>query len=202
MARRSDHSREEIQAMAIQAAINILSREGLAGLSARKVATAIGYTAGTLYLVFKNLDELILYVNAAALDELRALLADECREDRSPQTQLQAMAHVYLCFAREHFARWSLLYSHRLPSGMEIPGWFHDKVRSLFELVAIPLRHIQPGLSATAYHQATYTLWSSVHGVCELGLNDKLRLGGDIRAEELLDILINNFLKGFKQGWD
>jgi AcrR family transcriptional regulator len=202
MARRSDHSREEIQAMAIQAAINILSREGLAGLSTRKVATAIGYTAGTLYLVFKNLDELILYVNAAALDELRVLLADECHEDRSPQAQLLAMAHVYLSFARAQFARWSLLYSHRLPSGMEIPGWFHDKVSGLFELVAIPLRHIQPGLNAIAYRQATYALWSSVHGVCELGLNDKLRLGGDIRAEELLDILINNFLKGFKQGWD
>jgi AcrR family transcriptional regulator len=202
MARRSDHSREEIQGMAIRAAITILSKEGLQGLSTRKVASAIGYTVGTLYLVFKNLDELILHVNAAALDELHATLQAELTNDNEPQAQLLAMAHAYLRFAREHFARWSLMFTHRLPTGMTIPDWFHDKVRSLFALVAGPLQHINPDLNAQAYQQATHALWSSVHGVCELGLNDKLTLGGEIQAEELIDVLVKNYLKGFKQGWD
>ena len=201
MARRSDHSREEIQAMAIQAAIAILSQEGLQGLSTRKVAAAIGYTVGTLYLVFKNLDELILHVNAAALDELRAVMEAELAKDKHPQAQLQAMAHAYLRFAREHFARWSLLFSHRLPEEVELPGWFHDKVRSLFALVAQPLQQINPNLNALEYQQATRVLWSSVHGVCELGLNDKLTLGGEIQAEDLIDALVKNYLKGFTQGW-
>jgi AcrR family transcriptional regulator len=202
MARRSDHSREEIQGMAIQAAIAILSREGLQGLSTRKVAAAIGYTVGTLYLVFKNLDELILHVNAAALDELRAVMEAALIKDKDPQAQLQAMAHAYLCFAREHFARWSLLFSHRLPEEVELPSWFHDKVRILFALVAKPLQQINPNLNELEYQQATHLLWSSVHGVCELGLNDKLTLGGEIQAEDLIDALVKNYLKGFTQGWD
>ena len=69
MARRNDHSREQIQQMAIAAAISILNEEGLANLSTRKVASEIGYTVGTLYLVFRNLNELLLHVNAATLDE-------------------------------------------------------------------------------------------------------------------------------------
>lgn len=201
MARRSDHSREEIQGMAIQAAIAILSQEGLQGLSTRKVAAAIGYTVGTLYLVFKNLDELILHVNAAALDELRAVMEAELAKGKPPQAQLQAMAHAYLRFAREHFARWSLLFSHRLSEEVELPGWFHDKVQILFALVAQPLQQINPNLNALEYQQATHVLWSSVHGVCELGLNDKLTLGGEIQAEDLIDALVKNYLKGFTQGW-
>jgi AcrR family transcriptional regulator len=201
MARRSDHSREEIQAMAVQAAIAILSKEGLAGLSTRKVAAAIGYTVGTLYLVFKNLDELILHVNAAALDELHELMQAELAVDKSAQAQLLALAHAYLRFAREHFARWSLMFTHRLPEGRGLPQWFHDKVRILFALVARPLQQLNPDLSEEQYQQATYVLWSSVHGVCELGLNDKLTLGGEIQAEELINALVKNYLKGYTQGW-
>lgn len=202
MARRNDHSREEIQQMAIRAAMGILAEEGLQGLSTRKVAAAIGYTVGTLYLVFKNLDELILYVNAAALDELHEVLQAALDQDHAPRVQLLAMAHAYLRFAREHFARWSLMFTHRLPAGMPLPDWFHDKVRSLFVLVATPLQQLYPNLDTKACQQATHVLWSSVHGVCELGLNDKLTLDGEIRAEELIDALVINYLKGLSQGWD
>ena len=44
-------------------------------MSARKVATAIGYTVGTLYLVFENIDDLILNVNARTLDRLHSRMS-------------------------------------------------------------------------------------------------------------------------------
>lgn len=75
MARRSDHSREEIRAMALAAAQQIVTEQGFAALNARKIASAIGYTVGTLYLVFKNLDDLFLQLNARTLDDLHAALA-------------------------------------------------------------------------------------------------------------------------------
>ncbi|MBI1424483.1 MAG: TetR family transcriptional regulator [Gammaproteobacteria bacterium] len=202
MARRSEHSRDEIQAMAIQAAITILSEQGLQGLSTRKVASAIGYTAGTLYLVFKNLDELILQVNAASLDELHVWMQDALAKNKAPQAQLLGLAHAYLSFARENFARWSLMFTHQMPVEMHLPDWFHDKVRTLFALVVKPLQQINASLTLEQYRQATHVLWSSVHGVCELGLNDKLALGGEIQAEELIDAMVKNFLNGFSQGWE
>ena len=72
MARRSDHSREELREMALSAAEQIVVEQGYEGLSARKVASAIGYTVGTLYLVFENIDDLILNINARTLDRLHA----------------------------------------------------------------------------------------------------------------------------------
>ena len=70
MARRSDHSREEIKELALNATEEIVAEAGFQALSARKVASAIGYTVGTIYLVFKNLDDLIMQVNARTLETL------------------------------------------------------------------------------------------------------------------------------------
>lgn len=202
MARRNEHSRDQIQHMAIQAAIAILNRDGLAGLSTRKVAADIGYTVGTLYLVFRNLDDLILHVNAAALDELHGELATALAMQADAESRLLAMSRAYLRFAQVNYARWSLLYTHRLPADESLPAWFITKVRGLFALAAKPLHLVNPRLPEAVYQQATHVLWSSVHGVCELGLNDKLSLGGEIHAEELIDAVIRNFLNGFKQGWE
>ena len=86
MARRSEHSKEEIRDMALAAAQDIVKAEGLAGLSARKIAKKIGYTVGTLYLVFKNQDDLILTINARTLDALAAKMQDALQKCRQPRT--------------------------------------------------------------------------------------------------------------------
>ncbi len=68
MGRRSDHSRDNLRAMILEAARAILAADGLRGLTARRIAKAIGYSPGTLYNFFTNIDELILHVNAQTLD--------------------------------------------------------------------------------------------------------------------------------------
>ena len=68
MARRSDHSRDELRRMALEASKKILTKQGLRGLSTRRIAARMGYSAGTLYQIFDDFDDLILQVNAATLD--------------------------------------------------------------------------------------------------------------------------------------
>ena len=202
MPRRNDHSRDELQQMAIEAAISILNRDGIHGLSTRKVAKQIGYTVGTLYLVFKNLEELILYVNAATLDELHSALTTAAARQAHPEARLLAIAHAYLQFAQHNYARWSLLLTHRASDDAALPDWYSHKVRNVFTLVAAPLRELNPELNDAACQQVTHALWSTVHGVCELGLNDKLSLQGEIQAPVLIDAVVKNFLKGLQQGWE
>ncbi|MGD8783776.1 MAG: TetR/AcrR family transcriptional regulator [Thioalkalispiraceae bacterium] len=197
MARRSDHSREEIQAMAIEAAIHILNTEGPGSLSTRKVAKSIGYTAGTLYLVFKNLDELILQVNAATLDELESAIEVVAEDQPDPVTTLKAMGLAYLHYAQDHFARWSLLFTHQLPGDEPVPEWFDSKVAAVFEKVKQPLHEINSDCDEQSCLQAAREIWSGVHGACDLGLKGKLSLGGEFKADNLVESLIENYLVGF-----
>lgn len=197
MARRSDHSREEIQAMAIEAAIDILNEEGTGSLSTRKVARAIGYTVGTLYLVFKNLDDLILHINAATLDELQTDLMAVADDKLEPVDSLKGMALAYFHFAQDHFARWSLLFTHQLADEEVVPEWFDAKVTAVFEKVIVPLHEIRPDCDEQTCLQAAREIWSGVHGACDLGLKGKLSLGGEFKAELMIESLVENYLIGF-----
>ncbi|MEM9289303.1 MAG: TetR/AcrR family transcriptional regulator, partial [Pseudomonadota bacterium] len=70
MARRSDHSREEIAALAIASAKKLISENGIEEASIRKVAGDIGYSPGTLYNVFEDFYEIIIAVAEGVLDEM------------------------------------------------------------------------------------------------------------------------------------
>src|SRR5687768_17867187 len=74
MGRRNEHSREELKALALRAAGDIVGESGAAALSMREVARRIGYTVGALYLVFTNLDDLIVHLNEQTIMELREAL--------------------------------------------------------------------------------------------------------------------------------
>ena len=135
MARRSDHSRDEIREMALSAAEKIIREQGYRGFSARKLAAAIGYTVGTLYLVFDNLDDLLLQVNGRTLDRLHAFVQREQTRHEHPRERLLQLGHSYIRFADEDPRCWEMIFEHRLPEGSEMPEWLQQKVARMFALV-------------------------------------------------------------------
>ncbi len=70
MARRADHTREELASMALKAARDIIVKSGAAAFSTREVAARMGYTVGTLYQLFRDAEDLIERVNAETPTEL------------------------------------------------------------------------------------------------------------------------------------
>ncbi len=201
MGRRSDHTREEIRAMALQATEKLLEKSGLAGLTARKVASAIGYTVGTLYLVFRNQDDLIQQANARTLDTLyRRLTALDTRAD--PHAGLRALAREYLRFALAHTHRWSAIFDHTPANQQLAPAWYNERVDRLFAVPESALQALDPQRKPHAVTLAARALWAGVHGVVVLSLKDKLALGDHNRQpaviEELVDSLVTNYLVGYQ----
>lgn len=197
MARRSDHSRDEIREMALRAAETILDREGAAGLSTRKIATEIGYTVGSLYLVFQNLDDLVVQVNARTLNHLGARLDEAATRADHPAGCVVELGRAYLHFASRHPGRWSLIFDRRVTSGTALPDWYLHLVRGLFERVEQLLGILTPRRESAEIALAARALWSGVHGVCILALDDKLDLAGVADGGKLTDALIENFLAGW-----
>src|SRR5207248_2028400 len=110
MGRRSDHTLDQIKQMAIEATEKIVRKKGIDELSTRKIAAEIGYTSGTLYLVFKNLDDLILHVNGRTLERLRDVLNAVTAKAGEPVGMAKDICRAYLRFADENRAFWSLVY--------------------------------------------------------------------------------------------
>lgn len=197
MARRSDHSREEIREMALAATERIVREQGYTGFSARKVASAIGYTVGTLYLVFDNLDDLVLQVNGRTLDRLHARMLQEQVDQAPPAEQLLQLGHSYINFANQDPRCWEMIFEHRFASAQQTPGWYQKKVARMFALVEAKLKPLAAARSEKEIARAAHALWSGVHGICILAITDKLDVTGVDSVQELTRFLMGNFLKGF-----
>lgn len=198
MGRRSDHSRDEIREMAISAAAKQVETEGYQSLTARKVASSIGYTVGTLYHVFRNFDDLIMHMNAQTIDEMAALIQQKTRKKRNPEARIRAMAEFYVQYATDHPDRWRLVFEHEVPRGLPTPAQMKERRDVMFEMVAGNLRDLSTErIPQEVAHTAT-ALWSGIHGICILALTGKLYLGGAFSMVKLIDTLIDSVLNEFR----
>lgn len=197
MARRNDHSREEIREMALAAGEKIVSEQGHAGLSARKVASAIGYTVGTLYLVFDNLDDLVIQINGRTLDRLHERMLEMRGRLDDPEKRLLALGHTYIEFADRNRHCWRMIFESRFPSGRGMPEWFGEKVARMFSMVEAELCPLARHHSEQEITQAARALWSGIHGICILAITNKLDVAGVDSVHGLAESLMHNYLKGF-----
>lgn len=198
MPKRSEHSLDEIRSMALDAVESLVASQGLAGVSARKVAAEIGYTVGMLYHVFDNIDDLILQANA----RLVSRLVQQCEQaagGRSADKAVARMAGAYLDLALTEPAHWRLVFDHAMQAGRPVPDWYQTMTGRLFELVEAELQRLAPRRRSHQVRLAARALWSAVHGICQLMVTDKLDIGGDVDARQTLDSLLVHFLAGWKQ---
>jgi AcrR family transcriptional regulator len=197
MARRSDHSREELREMALTAAEAIVVENGYEGLSARKVAAAIGYTVGTLYLVFENVDDLVLQINARTLDRLHLRMEQSRAKAGGAGEYLLQLGEDYIRFANEDPHRWAMIFEHRLSDGRSVPEWYREKIARMFAMVEEALRPLAKQRTQQDITQAARVIWGGVHGICILALTDNLGIAGVDSVRELTRSLISNYLEGF-----
>lgn len=184
--------------MALDAAEAIVAVEGYKGLSARKVAAAIDYTVGTLYLVFENLNDLVLQLNGRTLDVLFERLAAASNPADSPRDKLLALAGAYIAYAEAETPRWNMLFEYVAENGDTLPDWYQEKLGKVFGLAEAALMPLGDQRSALEIQQAARVLWASVHGICMLKIRQRMELAGGQSTEAMAFMLIGNFLRGFE----
>ncbi len=196
MGRRNEHTREELREIALQAAEQLVVEHGLTGLSTRKVVGRIGYTVGSLYMVFRNLDDLIAQMNERTLETLQTRLLTAVAH-QPPAAALRALARTYITFALTETHRWLAVYQHRMPENQPLPDSFTAKVASMFALVQQQLALLCPRRSPEDIALAARALWSGIHGICILGFDQKLEMAGGPPIQEVTDSLLDHYLAGF-----
>ena len=169
----------------LAAAADAIEAGGLGTLRARALAEAAGCAVGAIYAVFPDLDALVLAVNARTLDALAAVLHGVGEAD-DPATRLSRLAQAYLGYARAHRQRWRALFQHRLPPDRELPPDYAERLRTAFASVEAPLAVLCPAVDEAALVLLARTLFSAVHGIVDLGLDEKLAtLPPEILAAQL-----------------
>jgi AcrR family transcriptional regulator len=167
--------RAKLREALIEAAERAISAKGLAGLKTRELAQEIGCANGGVYNLVEDVDELILRVGSRTLARLDASLSlAEMSGPRTPRETLVRIAVAYCDFAAENLELWRALFEHRMQPGKAVPEWAVSEQMELFRHIYKPLAALFPRRSPTQLGVTARSLFSAVHGMVALGLEQKL----------------------------
>ena len=165
--------REDLKDRLIEAAQARIRASGLQRLRARDVTADAGCALGALYNAFADLDDLVLHVNSLTLASLGAALDREASRAIDPRAKFKALAKAYLTFARDNRALWTALFEHRLQPGTTAPDWYLQEQAVLIQDLVAPLGALRPELDKSALLVRARTLFSAVHGIVAISLEDR-----------------------------
>ncbi len=197
MGRRSVHSPEELRQLILDASQTIVERNGITGLSAREIARMIGYSPGTLYNIFENLDDVLLTLQVQLMGRTIEHLK------RVPLTSngeknIEDLAYAYVDFALVNRRMWNLFLAHNLPAGKTVPAPFHDYTNSLVEIVRNALTPIAPDMPRENIDATARALWAGLNGITAFAATEKGVYITPTTAQSYAKELTSTFLKGLR----
>lgn len=193
MARRNDHTREQLVQLTLDTVTQFLDDHSYHELSLRKIANMIGYVPSTLVNVFGNYNLLLLHVVAKTLDELSAEATVAVEQSSNPQDALFNLAYCYHDFALKHPNRWQLVFEHNM-NGENLPQWQSNRIDKMTGMLEQLLLAIAPHHTEKEVLKASRVLWSGVHGITLLSVDDKFFASEPIDGKDLINNLLSNYL--------
>lgn len=153
----------------------MIAERGLGGLKTRDLAREIGCANGAVYNLVADVDELILRVGSRTLLRLDAALsAAKSAGAPSPQETLVRIAIGYCDFAAVNLELWRALFEHRMEADKLVPDWSIEDQMQLFRHIHAPLAALFPKRGPEELGITARSLFSAVHGMVALGLEQKL----------------------------
>lgn len=187
--------RERQKSAIVRIAHDILAEEGLEGLQARKVALAANCSVGTVYNLFGSLDMIALTANGETLRELHAdLVGAETPPAARLVERLDALASAYLAFAVDRTPAWRALFAFRPSAKTVVPEWYKQAQAALFAIVE---ELLQPVIAAErSRREAARALFSAVHGVIAIALDEKLGAFDRSATERQVTFIVRSIARG------
>ncbi len=188
--RRKEREKQEMRRGIMDAAMDLFLNEGFDKVSIRGIAEIIEYSPATIYLYFKNKDDIfysLLQEGFAKLYEKQMAVQDIA----DPLDRLAAHGRAYVEFAMENHKLYDIMFIMRgtikqmkAEGDWKTPGSSYNllrqNVRECMEAGCFPGEHPE----VMAFRQ-----WSLVHGASSLIVSGRL----DMLPEDLSSLIIEGF---------
>lgn len=181
--------------MILDAATRIVETSGASELSARVVAREIGYAPGTLYNLFKNLDDILLQVEAGLFERLDQALASAIDGRRTTEA-IRLFASAYAGFAFENARLWHLIQTHQPPMSAGSPDWYLEKVFAPATRLEPLLARITGNDDVESVTRTARLLWSAIHGILQVATAEKFGALSRATTTAMVEELVESYLIG------
>ena len=173
---RKNYHHGDLKNALIKAGVEILAKEGVDGLSLRKVAQKAGVSHSAPYSHFPDKQSLIAAISTEGFNQLYAELdAAVLPHANDPKRQLLEGMNAYIRFAMENTDTFKIMFSGVLEIEKEYPA-FVEISRKTFQLVVGVVRACQDAgvLRATSPEMLAVAVWGQVHGIVSLALEGQI----------------------------
>ncbi|GAB3573070.1 TetR/AcrR family transcriptional regulator [Hymenobacter daeguensis] len=201
---RKEREKTERRQAILAAAQHLFNEQGFEKVSMRNIAEAIEYSPATIYLYFKDKNELLFALQNQAFGQLKHAF-DSVFDIEPPAERLKAIGHQYLQFAFEHPELFELMFIMNGPMEAvqargEAEPWASG--RAAFDRV---VQVMQQGMEAGVFHcndaeTAALMVWSQVHGLAALFLRKRLMIFSEQRRLSIMDEAMDLFNKVLQYG--
>lgn len=193
---RKEREKGEMKQLIMTAALKMFLEEGYAKTSIRNIADAIEYSPGTIYLYYKDKDELLYEVQRHGYDKL----LDEFRvkaNSENPLERLRQLGKTYIAFGLENPELYDLMFIIRAPTnvdekihkdnGNDTFGYLQNCIHDCVEKKLIKMDNIE---------LACLQLWSITHGMVSLNLRCRLKVLSmeDHSVQDILTAALENYI--------
>jgi AcrR family transcriptional regulator len=187
----------QLQEQILNESRKLLISEGFSRMSMRRIAKEVGVSATSIYLHFKNKDELLLTLIDQSIDKLIENLEESVLNGSDPIEKLELAGREYLNFATTHPQEYEIIFSVRPEEMPKYPKEKFQNIRRGYELMA---GIIEEGIEKEFIEEenpllAAYTIWSQLHGAVSVILNQ--RLDTRIDREKFLQHALEHSIDGF-----
>ena len=194
---RKQREKEEMRSLILDAARSIFLEKGFEQASIRNIAEKIEYSPGTIYLYFRDKDEIF---HALHEEGFRRMLEkmQPLQHVEDPFERLKALGHTYLEFARNNKDFYQLMFIMDAPIKHEEndENW-HMGHQSLNFLKQV-LRQCQERgrFQGMDIEYLSFTIWSAVHGMSALYCNERCKAYHDVNLQpaDLMEKGFRNFV--------
>jgi len=174
---RKERQKTEMRATILSAALKLFSDEGYDNVSMRKIADDIEYSVGTIYLYYKDRDEIFFELHKQGFEEFykRQLAVQDIKD---PLQRLTEHGLGYIQFALDQPMYYDLMFISRIPAKtIKIQHEWKSGNRT-YDILKLNISQAK----AAGYFKnidievAAFSLWSFVHGISSLFVRDRMMM--------------------------
>ena len=151
------------------------AKQGVDGVSMRQLAEALGCSPMTPYRYFRNKEEILAAVRAAAFDRFASALEEAARKTRGDlRAGGQAMGEAYIRFALGDPDAYRLMFDLSHPHPDRYPELVRASARARHMMSAALEALVKAGIFVGDPQLLGYVFWATMHGLVVLHLAGKL----------------------------
>ncbi|AYL97824.1 TetR/AcrR family transcriptional regulator [Mucilaginibacter celer] len=186
---RKEREKMEMKELIKAAALKLFLEDGVAKTSIRNIADEIEYSPGTIYLYYKDKDELLYEVQSEAFGKLLKVFEENATSE-DPVERLLQLSRTYINFGLNNPELYDLMFIIRAPTNVDEEIHKANGGNCLdFLTDCLAACVAGDSLVVTNVQAATLQMWAMVHGLVSLNLRCRLKVM-DASEEEIPHILL------------